>query len=108
MADSALEQIRGAQDSKTRRSLWPANLGLFSGGLALCATYYLGCVLGFMLFIPSAHFSMFWLPNTLLVAALLLSRRRQWPGFLLIPFPVHVLAHRQFGVSLGDATFYYA
>ena len=75
--------------------------------LLLCAAYYLGAVLGFLFIFPSSYISVMWLPNTFLVAALLLSTPRRWAWWLLIAFPVHLLATAQQDVKLFDATLYY-
>jgi PAS domain S-box-containing protein len=48
-----------------------------------------------------------WLPNTFMLAALLLSPLRHWGWLLLVAYPVHLLAHAQQGVAAFDATLYY-
>jgi PAS domain S-box-containing protein len=73
----------------------------------VCIAYYLGSLLGHALIFPSSYISVIWPPNTILLVALLLSARRQWPWLLLFVFPVHFLAQAQFGVAPAAATLYY-
>jgi PAS domain S-box-containing protein len=84
-----------------------ARVGLLLRGLVLCATYYLGVVLGFLFMFPGSYISVMWLPNTFLLAALLLSPPRHWAWLLLLAFPVHLLALAQQGTSAIEATLYY-
>jgi len=81
--------------------------GLALRGLVVCAAYYLGSWLGYALIVPASYISIIWPPNTVLLVALLLSPRPQWPWLLLIAFPVHLLAQWHFGVSPTMATLYY-
>jgi hypothetical protein len=64
-------------------------------------------MLGKALVFPTSYISIVWPPNAVLLVALLLSPRWQWPWLLLIPFPVHLLVQAQFGTTLGAATLYY-
>jgi PAS domain S-box-containing protein len=75
--------------------------------LVLCVAYYLGTLLGYALLFPSSYVSVIWLPNTFLLAALLLSPPRHWAGALLVALPVHMLAQAQFGVGWPLAGLYY-
>src|SRR5262245_56423845 len=83
-------------------------VGLALRGSLVCAAYYFGSLLGYALIFPSSYISIMWPPNTVLLVALLLSPRWQWPWLLLVPLPVHYLAQSQFGVSLWIASLYYA
>jgi PAS domain S-box-containing protein len=76
-------------------------------GLLVCVAYYLSSVLGHALIAPSSSFSVLWLPNTVLLTALLLSPPRQWPGLVLIALPAHLLALAHQGVGLFQAGTYY-
>jgi PAS domain S-box-containing protein len=60
--------------------------------------YYLGARLGFALTFQPHPVSVMWPPNSLLLAALLLSPSRVWPVLLLAAFPAHILAEWQSGV----------
>ena len=75
--------------------------------VTLCLAYYLGSMLGYALLFPSSYISVIWPPNTVLVAALLLSPSRRWVWLLLIVFPVHQLAQAQYGVGFTQAALYY-
>jgi PAS domain S-box-containing protein len=75
--------------------------------LALCVAYYLGSLLGYALLFPSSYISVIWLPNTILLAAMLLSPPRYWAGALLVVLPVHLLAQAQNGVGWSLAGLYY-
>src|SRR5262245_19245762 len=83
-------------------------VGVALRGSLVCAAYYFGSLLGYALIFPSSYISIMWPPNTVLLVALLLSPRWQWPWLLLVPLPVHYLAQSQFGVSLWIASLYYA
>jgi two-component system sensor histidine kinase UhpB len=61
------------------------------GPLLLAAAYYLGAQVGFALQSPTAPQSVLWLPNSILLAALLRVPRREWPKYLLAAFPAHML-----------------
>jgi two-component system, NarL family, sensor histidine kinase UhpB len=53
--------------------------------------YYLGAQIGFALQSPNAPQSVLWLPNSILLAVLLITPSRQWPAYLLAAFPAHML-----------------
>ena len=55
------------------------------------AAYYVGAKIGFALTFSSFAVSTLWPPNSILFAALLLSRPRHWWTFLLAAFPAHLL-----------------
>jgi diguanylate cyclase (GGDEF)-like protein len=57
---------------------WRVLLPLLAG-----LTYYLGALLGVAASAMSEGISIFWLPNGVLLAALLVTSRREWPGYLL-------------------------
>ncbi|MEO8439675.1 MAG: PAS domain S-box protein [Spartobacteria bacterium] len=69
------------------------------GGLALAlavfAGYYFGSKLGFALTFQPHSVSVLWPPNSILVAALLLSPPRIWWLILVAAFPAHCLAQIQ-------------
>ncbi len=58
--------------------------------LATCGGYYLGSLVGLQLRIPPATTSIFWPPNAVLTAALVLTWPRRWPMILLSALPAHV------------------
>ncbi|WP_375768988.1 MASE1 domain-containing protein [Archangium gephyra] len=69
-------------DSKHILQRWPplGRLGLF------CLVYCASIALGMRLNPPDEHFSVLWPPSGVLLAALLLSRFRDWPALLLVAF----------------------
>ena len=64
-------------------------------GLWVFAGYYLGCKIGFALTFKPHPVSVLWPPNSILVAALLLTPRRLWWFVLLAAFPAHLAAQLQ-------------
>src|SRR6266404_2818445 len=61
-------------------------------GLWVFAGYYVGCKIGFALTFQPHPVSVLWPPNSVLVAALLLTPPRVWWFVLLAAFPAHWLA----------------
>ena len=53
--------------------------------------YYLGAQIGFALQSPNAPQSVLWLPNSILLAVLLIVPFRRWPGYLAAAFPAQML-----------------
>ena len=105
MGDLAIEEEVATPGVRRDRSAPRSSLLLSS--LVLCVTYYLGVMLGFLFIFPSSYISVMWLPNTFLVAALLLSPPRHWAWLLLVCFAVHLLAHQQQNIAPFEATLYY-
>src|ERR1044071_614994 len=64
-------------------------------GLWVFAGYYLGCKIGFALTFQPHPVSVLWPPNSVLVAALLLTPLRLWGFVLLAAFPAHLAAQLQ-------------
>src|SRR5215470_8357261 len=64
-------------------------------GLWVFAGYYLGCKIGFALTFQPHPVSVLWPPNSILVAALLLTPVRLWWFVLLAAFPAHLAAQLQ-------------
>ena len=64
-------------------------------GLWVFAGYYLGCKIGFALTLSPHPVSVLWPPNSILVAALLLTPPRVWGFVLLAAFPAHWAAQLQ-------------
>ena len=64
-------------------------------GLWVFAGYYLGCKIGFALTLTPHPVSVLWPPNSILVAALLLTPPRVWGFVLLVAFPAHWAAQLQ-------------
>ncbi|HMJ64714.1 MAG TPA: MASE1 domain-containing protein, partial [Candidatus Binatia bacterium] len=64
-------------------------------GLWVFAGYYLGCKIGFALTFQPHPVSVLWPPNSVLVAALLLTPPRSWWLVLLAALPAHLAAQMQ-------------
>ena len=64
-------------------------------GLWVFAGYYLGCKIGFALTFKPHPVSVLWPPNSVLVAALLLTPPRSWWLVLLAALPAHLAAQLQ-------------
>src|ERR1041385_2867692 len=64
-------------------------------GLWVFAGYYLGCKIGFALTFKPHPVSVLWPPNSVLVAALLLTPLRSWWLVLLAALPAHLAAQMQ-------------
>jgi signal transduction histidine kinase/integral membrane sensor domain MASE1 len=60
--------------------------------LAVGAAYYIAAEVGEALAFPSAPVSVFWAPNAILMAALLLAPREQWWTYLVAVIPFHLFA----------------
>src|SRR5947207_14721224 len=68
---------------------------LLTIGLWVFTGYYLGCKIGFALTFQPHPISVLWPPNSVLVAALLLTPPRLWWFVLLAAFPAHLAAQLQ-------------
>ena len=64
-------------------------------GLWVFTGYYLGCKIGFALTFQPHPVSVLWPPNSVLVAALLLTPPRSWWLVLLAALPAHLAAQLQ-------------
>src|SRR6266550_9380114 len=98
--------MKGVSQSFEAASVQPAarNVNSFSGpfewrlpviGLCVFAGYYLGAKIGFALTFKPYPVSALWPPNSILVAALLLTPPRVWWFVLLAAFPAHSAAQFQ-------------
>jgi two-component system sensor histidine kinase UhpB len=61
------------------------------GPILVFAAYYLGAQIGFALQSPNAPQSVLWLPNSILLACLLIVPFRRWPAYLAAAFPAQML-----------------
>src|SRR5262249_41743146 len=77
----------------------PSNVGFdmrtVMTGVLVCVGYYLGAKLGIALTFQPHPISVLWPPNSILVAALLLTPPRIWWFVLLAAFPAHCAAQIQ-------------
>jgi len=70
----------------------------FFATLSVFAAYYLGAKIGFALTLRPHPVSVLWPPNSILLAALLLTPVRVWWVILLAAFPAHLAAQLQSNV----------
>src|SRR5881392_2778458 len=73
---------------------WP----LAAIALSVCFAYFLGAKIGFALTLQPHPVSVLWPPNSILLAALLLTPVRVWWVILLAAFPAHLAAQLQSNV----------
>jgi PAS domain S-box-containing protein len=64
----------------------------------VCASYYLTAKVGFAFALQPGSVSTLWMPNSILLAAMLLVPRRFWWIVILSVFPAHLAAELQSGV----------
>lgn len=83
---STIEPNGGRVKSRREQLLRPALAMLLVG-----SGYYVGAKIGFALTFRTHPVSTLWPPNSILFAALLLSRPRSWWFLLLAAFPAHLL-----------------
>src|SRR6516165_877996 len=84
---------RAAPNENTRSARFDRYLLIT--GLWVFAVYYLGCKIGFSLTFRPHPVSVLWPPNSVLVAALLLTQPRNWWVVLLAALPAHLAAQLQ-------------
>ena len=61
------------------------------GPVLVSAAYFLGAQIGFALQSPNAPQSVLWLPNSILLAVLLIVPFKTWPAYLAAAFPAQML-----------------
>jgi signal transduction histidine kinase/integral membrane sensor domain MASE1 len=66
--------------------------GVAGAMLLVCAGYYVGSQIGFILRLPPSTPSVLWPPNAILTATLLLAPPRRWALYLLSALPAHLVA----------------
>jgi signal transduction histidine kinase len=67
----------------------------------VASSYYVGTKIGFALTPGNEPIAMFWPPNAILLASLLLAPVRLWGVFLVALIPTHFLAQSQSGVPIA-------
>lgn len=82
-----------ARNSKALSALFDRHL--LATALWVFAGYYLGCKIGFALTFKPHPVSVLWPPNSVLVAAFLLTPPRRWWLVVLAAFPAHLAAESQ-------------
>src|SRR5437868_5421947 len=66
-------------------------------GLLVSVAYYVGARIGFALTFPSLPTSIFWLPNSTMLAVFLLAPPARWGIYAAAALPVHVAIQVQSG-----------
>jgi two-component system, LuxR family, sensor kinase FixL len=89
----AMDLPSAARTENTRSAIFDRHL--LATGLWVFAGYYLGCKIGFALTFKPHPVSVLWPPNSVLVAALLLTPLRRWWVVLLAALPAHLAAQLQ-------------
>jgi signal transduction histidine kinase len=67
----------------------------------LSAAYYVGAMIGFLFQSPGTPQSVLWLPNSILLAALLMTPARLWVAYVAAALPAHLLVAWQTHAPLG-------
>lgn len=75
--------------------------------LAFALTYYIGVRIGFAFTLSADAVSLFWPPNAILLAALLIARPRCWGWVALAALPAHLISQLAVGVPLSMASAWY-
>ena len=78
------------------------------GALLTAAAYWLGTQIGLLLTPSQLAVSLMWPPNALLLSALLLTPRRNWPWYVLAVLPVHLLTQVSHGIPLVTSVGWFA
>src|SRR6476646_1556425 len=94
---SASFDTGGVQAPSQSPRIWnvPFDFRTLVTGLVVFVGYYLGAKLGFALTFQPHPVSVLWPPNSILVAALLLTPPRLWWCVLLAALPAHLLVQLQ-------------
>ena len=89
MSQLVVSTIQGSRDQVSSRREQLLRHAL--AALVVGSGYYVGAKIGFALTFQPHPVSTLWPPNSILLAALLLSRPRHWWFLLLAAFPAHLL-----------------
>lgn len=81
----------GESARSTSRLLAPDAAGTLIAATAAAVAYAAAARVGAVLVFPGAPLSALWLPNAILLAALLLAGRRTWWVYLVLVLPAHLL-----------------
>jgi PAS domain S-box-containing protein len=71
------------------------------GALLVLAGYYFTAKIGFAFTLQPGSVSVLWMPNSILLSALLITPKRSWWIILLAALPAHLAAEIQIGVPTG-------
>jgi len=76
--------------------------------LLTALAYYFGSQIGFLFTPKDSPIALFWPPNAILLAVLLLTPKRIWPLLLLAVLPAHLLIQLKSGIPLNAALGWFA
>ncbi len=77
------------------------------GALALSVAYWAGAQIEATLRTPTAPLSVLWLPNSIVLAALMVAPIRNWTAYLLAVFPAYLILAWQRGGSLPTLSLFF-
>lgn len=98
-SESVLRTIKASASLRAARQ----HLRSVSGALLVAFGYYVGAQIGFYLTPRGRPLSVFWPPNAIVLAALLLVPYRKWWTVLLAVFPAHMFVQLHTGVPIWTA-----
>lgn len=76
--------------------------------LTVAVAYYIGARIGFAFQSPGAPQSVLWLPNSILLAVLLMTQVQRWPLYLLSALPAQLLVAWQAGAPMSTMALLFA
>jgi len=94
------QPLSGGMSSRSESEQGRLDYRVFFAALLVFAAYYLGAKIGFALTFRPHPVSVLWPPNSILLAALILTPVRVWWLILLAAFPAHLAAQLQSNVPL--------
>jgi len=94
------QPLSGGMSSRSESEQGRLDYRVFFTALLVFAAYYLGAKIGFALTFRPHPVSVLWPPNSILLAALILTPVRVWWLILLAAFPAHLAAQLQNNVPL--------
>jgi signal transduction histidine kinase len=96
---ASLRDARGPREPRSG-SLGRLTLEQLQAPILLALAYYVGARVGFLFKAPDVPQSVLWLPNSILLAALLILPPRRWAAALAAAFPAQLLVAWQTGAPL--------
>src|ERR1700746_3134829 len=92
---SVAQPLSGGMSSRSESAQGRLDYRAFFAALLVFAAYYLGAKIGFALTFRPHPVSVLWPPNSILLAALILTPVRVWWFVLLAAFPAHCVTELQ-------------
>lgn len=94
-------------ESRTGFKEFVARWSPVATALLTAAAYYAGCRIGFAFTPHGTPIALFWPPNAILLAVLLLAPIQSWWIYLLAVLPAHLLVQTQAGIGITTAFGWY-